>query len=277
MSQDSKRTEVQEIIWNIMKDLKPILEDCQFPYFMLGGTLLGAIRHKGFIPWDDDIDIGIPREEYEEFVNDIQEMLPEHLKLQTYWDESPHHYYFSRIVDTRYELERKGSLKERNENVWIDIFPLDGMPNNSLVRRIHMYRLLYARFRYHIATFDKVNLHRPNRPFYERVAIFLIRISGIGNHSDARKWLDKIDALLVKYPPEESDWIVNFMGQYIFKEMFPKKWYGEGTAYPFEDSTMIGPDQYDRVLTQQYGAYMTPPDDQDKNAHDAVLVENQKD
>lgn len=270
MSIDHQLSEVQTIIWNIMNDLKPIIEEEHYIYFMLGGTLLGAVRHKGFIPWDDDIDIGMPRVDYERFVHTISEKLPDHLRLNTYWDDSRHHYYFSRIVDIRHELKRTGSTVERNENVWIDVFPLDGMPNNGLVRRIHMYRLLYARARYHIATFDKVNLKRPNRPLSERLVIWLVMHTGIGTRSDPKKWLDKIDKLLKKYTIDESDWIVNFMGQYKFKEMFPKSWYGEGALYTFEDGEMMGPSDYDKILTQQYGDYMTPP--KNKNAHSAEFV-----
>ena len=273
MATDVKRSDVQEIIWDIMNDIKPVIAENGFTYFMLGGTLLGAIRHKGFIPWDDDIDIGMPRKDYEEFLKIIPKNLPPYLKLNTYWDDSPHHYYFSRIVDTRHELKRTGSTVERNEDVWVDIFPLDGMPNNVLVRRIHMWRLLYARARYHIATFDKVNLKRPNRPLSERIIIWFVMHTGIGTHSDAKKWLNKIDKLLKKYSIEDTKWVCNFMGQYKFKEMFPKNWYGDGIMYEFEDSEMMGPVEYDKVLSQQYGDYMKPPKDADKNAHAAVFEE----
>lgn len=270
MRKQEKRTEVQEIIWQIMRDLMPIMDKYNLKYYMLGGTLLGAVRHGGFIPWDDDIDIGMVRADYDKFLKIISQELPSHLKLHTYWDETDHHYYFSRVVDTRHELKRTGSTVERVEDVWIDIFPLDGMPNNALVRRVHMLRLLYARARYHMATFNRVNLKRPNRPLSERIVIKIVMATGVGTHSDAKYWLNKIDSLLRKYPVEGSNWVVNFMGQYKFKEMFPKAWYGKGTMYDFEDSQLMGPDSYDAILTRQYGDYMTPP--QDKNAHAAEFI-----
>lgn len=270
METDKKRSEVQEIIWNIMKEIMPIISNYGYTYYMLGGTLLGAIRHKGFIPWDDDIDIGMPREDYEAFLKNVQDMLPSYLQLNTYWDKSPHHYYFSRIVDTRHELKRTGSTVERNEDVWVDIFPLDGMPNNVVVRRIHMMKLLYARARYHIATFDKVNLKRPDRPLSERIIIWFVMHTGLGTHSNPKQWLDKIDRLLKKYSIKNTNWVCNFMGQYKFKEMFPKSWYGKGTMYDFEESQLMGPDDYDKVLKQQYGDYMTPP--KNKNAHATEYV-----
>ena len=272
---ENRRSKVQNIIWNIMKYVKKYLEDNNITYYMLGGTLLGAVRHKGFIPWDDDIDIGIPRNEYEKMLNEVSDKLPKHLKLFTYKNEKSHHYYFSRIVDTRYSLKRKGSIEERNENVWVDIFPLDGMPNNWIARKIHMFRLLVTRAMYHISCFEKVNLKRPNRPLPEKIIIKFVKITGFGRNTDTRKWLDKIDKLLKKYPIEKSNWIVNFMGQYKFKEMFPKSYYGEGKFYKFEDDELFGPEDANAVLTQQYGDYMTPPKDQDKNAHAAEFNESE--
>ena len=270
MKKTEKRTNVQDIIWQIMQEIIPIINKRGFKYFMLGGTLLGAVRHEGFIPWDDDIDLGMPRGDYDQFIKIVSDELPPYLKLRTYWDDSAHHYYFSRIVDIRHMLKRTGSILARNEEVWVDIFPLDGMPNNVLIRKIHMLRLLYIRTRYHMATFNKVNLKRPNRPLLERIIIKFVLLTGFGTRSDPKKWLNKMDQLLKKYPLSGSNWIVNCMGQYKFKEMFPKKWYGEGTLYNFEDGKLMGPRDYDKVLTQQYGDYMTPP--QNKNAHAAEFV-----
>lgn len=264
-------SEVQHLIWDMMKVVKSFLDENHIEYYMLGGTLLGAVRHKGFIPWDDDIDIGIPREKYDRFLKEIASKLPENLKIRTYYDKTDHHYYFSRIVDTRYKLTRTGSTVERDEEVWIDIFPLDGMPNNFLIRQFHKAKLLFLRMMYHISTFDKVNLKRPNRPLSERIVIKFVSLTGFGTHTDYRKWLDMIDRNLKKYPYRKSKWVINFMGQYKFKEMFPKSWYGRGRKYKFEDESLRGPKNYDAILKQMYGDYMKPPADSDKNAHAAYL------
>lgn len=264
-------SKIQKIIWNIMDEIKPFLNDNNIEYYMLGGTLLGAVRHQGFIPWDDDIDLGIPREQYDLFLEKVAQQLPDYMEVNTFYDETSHHYYFSRIVDTRYHLKRMGSEIERTEDAWIDIFPLDGMPNNLLLRQWHKFRLLSARAFYHIATFDRVNLQRPNRPLSERIIIKFVQLTGFGRNSDEKKWLWKIDKLLKKYPYKDSEWVVNFMGQYKFKEMFPKEKYGKGKLYPFENDYLNGPEDADCILTQMYGDYMTPPKESEKNAHAAQL------
>jgi lipopolysaccharide cholinephosphotransferase len=83
-----------------------------------------------------------------------------------------------------------------------------------------------------------------------------------------------MDALLKKYPVENSNWIINFMGQtsYRFNELFPKAVYGKKTLYSFEDMEMAGPEQYDSYLRSLYGDYMTPPKEADRNAHVSELV-----
>ena len=262
---------VQTKIFDIFKIIKELLDNDKIPYYLLGGSLLGAIRHKGFIPWDDDIDIGIPRNQYDAFLKNVASKLPEHLKLRTYQDESTHHFYFARIVDTRYIMCRQGSIEIRDENIWVDIFPLDGMPNNFIVRRIHMLKLLWTRFIYHAACFNKLNLKRPNRPLSERIAIKFLQITGYKKNADYKAILDKLNNLLIKYPLEKSDWIVNFMGQYKFKEMFPKSYYNNGKMYDFEGMKILGPENYDAVLTQMYRNYMQEPTEKEKNVHKACL------
>lgn len=272
MIQDAHRSDLQNYIWDIMKVILKFIEKEGTEYYMLGGTLLGAVRHKGFIPWDDDIDIGIPRGEYERFLSDIKRELPDYMAVRTYKNSRNHHYYFSRIVDKRYKVKRTGSEVDRLEEVWIDIFPLDGMPNRFIDRQIHKAKLLASRVMYHVATFDKVNLKRPNRPYYEKILIRLIKFFHLGKRGNMYFWLNTIDRLLKKYPYSKSEWCINFMGQYMFREMFPKEYYGKGRLYDFEECQMMGPENAHAVLSQQYGDYMKFPKDADRNTHASVLI-----
>ena len=270
--------ETQQYILQVLREVIHVLDELEIPYYMQGGTMLGAIRHGGFIPWDDDVDLGIPRADYERLLTMVAERLPENLELRTYDDATDHHYYFARIVDKRYQIRRMGSLEERLENVWVDLFPLDGMPNGGAARLWHKLRLLMVRLKYHLSCFEKVNIKRPGRPALERFIIKIATWTRVGKWFNTRKQLDKMDALLKKYPPESSDWLINFMGQtsYKFNEMFKKEVYGKKTAYKFEDFSLIGPEQYDAYLTSLYGDYMTPPKESDRNAHVSELVPVEK-
>lgn len=271
---EHKLNDTQKYILHLLREVLCVLDELEIPYYMQGGTMLGAIRHKGFIPWDDDVDLGIPREAYGRLLEKVQEKLPENLQLRTYEDESEHHYYFARIVDTRYQIRRMGSLEERLENVWVDLFPLDGMPNGAIKRQWHKLRLLTVRLKYHLSCFEKVNIKRPGRPLVERMIIKLATWTRVGKWFNTRKQLDKMDALLKKYPLKDSDYIINFMGQtsYKFNELFKKEVYGKKTLYPFEGLQLVGPEQYDVYLKSLYGDYMTPPKAADRNAHVSELV-----
>lgn len=266
--------DTQRYILHVLREVVRVLDELNIPYFMQGGTMLGAIRHGGFIPWDDDVDLGIPRADYDRLLKEVAAHLPENLELRTYDDETDHHYYFARIVDTRYQIRRMGSLEERLENIWVDLFPLDGMPNGCAARQIHKFRLLMTRLKFHLSCFEKVNIKRPGRPLVERIIIKIAMLTRVGKWFNTRKQLDKMDRLLKKYPVEESNYLVNFTGQtsYKFNEMFKKEVYGKGKLYQFESFSLMGPEQYDAYLKSLYGDYMTPPREEDRNAHAAELV-----
>jgi lipopolysaccharide cholinephosphotransferase len=266
--------ETQSYIMQVLHSVIGILDELEIPYYMQGGTMLGSIRHGGFIPWDDDVDLGIPRDAYDRLLKEVSAKLPENLELRTYEDETDHHYYFARIVDTRYQIRRMGSLEERLENIWVDLFPLDGMPNGNMARAWHKLRLTVVRLKYHLSCFEKVNIKRPGRPLLERIIIRFAMCTRVGKWFNTRRQLDKLDALLKKYPLERSDWVVNFMGQtsYRFNEMFKKEVYGEKTLYPFENMQLVGPEHYDDYLKSLYGDYMKPPKESDRNAHVSELV-----
>ena len=199
--------DTQRYILYVLQEVTRVLEELNIPYFMQGGTMLGAIRHGGFIPWDDDVDLGIPRADYDRLLKEVSARLPENLELRTYDDETDHHYYFARIVDKRYQIRRMGSIEERLENIWVDLFPLDGMPNGFISRQWHKMRLLMTRLKFHLSCFEKVNIKRPGRPLVERIIIKVAMITRVGKWWNTRKQLDKMDRLLKKYPPEKSEYL----------------------------------------------------------------------
>lgn len=268
-----KMNEVQIYMLDMMKQLVNAFNENNIKYYMIGGTLLGAIRHKGYIPWDDDIDLAIPRDDYDRFLEKAKEILPETLTLRTYYDESYHHYYFARVVDTRYRILRQGSLKEREEELWIDLFPLDGLPRNPILQKIHKMRLLLLKLSYHLATFDKVNLLRPNRPLYQRAIIKFYMWWPLKSKKGYKQILDKIDKLLKKAPLDKSDYYMEFMGSSIpFRETCTKEQYGEGKLYDFEDTKFIGPTDAEFYLSHVYGDYMQLPPKEKRNYHAAKFI-----
>ena len=267
---------LQLVELEIMKIFVDICARHRLRYAMIGGTMLGAVRHKGFITWDDDIDVGMPRADYERFLEIVRAELPEGYDFLNYKQNPDYLRYFSRIVDTRVEVTNASYTNKLVEHAWIDIFPLDGMPRTHVGRLFHFWHMTAWKFFYHASCFDQlVNLNRAGRPLYQRMLIRFMQVTKIGAKMDTKKLMARIERLLTKYDCDRCEYGISLFGAYMLKEIMPKSVFGDGALYPFEDSMFCGPADYDRFLTLLYGDYMTPP--QDKNKHTIEKIEIQRD
>ncbi len=256
---DTRKIQEREL-W-MLKEVLRIFEKFHIRYYALGGTLLGAVRNQGFIPWDDDIDIGVPRPDYEKLLQIIDGELPEGL-VSVYFRKqkgASRPVYWCQVQDTNTEIIQHIAGKDIHTHVWIDIFPLDGMPGNPLLRRWHSLCLLYRRMRIQFSMFEEnVHLYRKNRPWHEKLLIAFYRRTKIGSGADPCRMMELLDRKLKKYDYDRSAYLVNFMGVWKLKEMFPKRVYADGREYPFEDIGLMGPLDADHVLRQMYGDYRVP-------------------
>lgn len=262
---------LHQVDLNIVKQVIGICAKYNLKYYMLGGTMLGAIRHKGFIPWDDDIDLGMPREDYERFLEVAQSELEPNLKLVNYKTDPNYHYYITRILDTetKVEEERIGN-ENRYTNASIDIFPIDGTPNNSILRKIYFFRVLYHRALMSLCYKDSIDRKRP-RGKAERLLLWIMERVPVEKMTNPYKQKEKIDKLLKSQKVKGSIYIGNIMGAYRTKEIVPASFYGEGKMYPYEDIELCGMEKYDEYLTWTYGDYMQLPPEEKRKTHFKIL------
>lgn len=262
---------------DIVKAVVKVCDENSLMYYMLGGTMLGAIRHEGFIPWDDDIDIGMPREDYEQFLEIAPKLLPDHFKIVNYRNTPKYQYYITRVLDTetKVEEERIGN-ENRYTNASIDIFPIDGTPNNSFLRRIYFFRVLYHRALMSLCYKDSIDRRRP-RGKAERLLLWVMERLPVEKMTSPYKQKEKIDKLLRKQKVEGAAYIGNIMGAYRTKEIVPSYFYGEGKMYQFEDIELRGMDKFDEYLTWTYGDYMKlPPEDKRKTHFKIIEIHGKK-
>lgn len=271
MTKQTNIEKLHEADLAIVKEVINICDRNSLMYYMLGGTMLGAIRHKGFIPWDDDIDLGMPRKDYEKFLEIAPKELSERMRIVNYKTDSDYHYYITRIqdietkvIEVRYEKEGKFT------HVSIDIFPLDGTPNNCFIRKLYCFRLMMHRAMMSLHYKDGIDRER-KRGFVEKAMLATLRILPTDRMFNAYKQKEKVDKILKRYDMCKSDFTGNMMGAYRTKELIPTVWYGSNTFYEFEGIMMRGIAEYDKYLSRLYGDYMRLPPEDSRKVHFRII------
>ena len=238
--------ETHEVLLNIAKEFDRICTNNNIPYYMLGGTMLGAIRHKGFIPWDDDMDFGVPLPYYKKLEEILTVELPEKYRCSTYLNSKSVILPFMKIEDTTTILDDKQINLPLEEKIGIniDIFPLYYCDNkDKKINTARMWQMFAGKIFTNSRQSKIKNLLKlPLRLLCPVNYLWFIKKS--------RKIADSI---------ESGEYISNIYGRWKDKETCLISWFEPPTRYEFEDTTFMGPSKYDVYLTQMYNDYMQLP------------------
>ena len=259
MDQQTLR-KVQMILLEMLKDIDQVCKKHDIQYFLDSGTLIGAVRHKGFIPWDDDLDIGMLREDYEKFCKVAQDELGERYFWQT-WDTDPNYPVPFGKVRKRGTLYVETKSKELKENgFYIDVLPYDYAPNNAKEReRIRkkqwlLFRALLMKDGY--KPWNESNgINLKKRIGYLPVSLYSRFITKQGIISQYMRTINNVEDRSLVY--EQTG-----------KKYYEASWMRKTTALEFEGYTFPAVDHYHEWLSKAYGDYMTPPPPQEReNRH----------
>ena len=260
--------EIKETELNILVDFDKLCKENNLYYTLCGGTLLGAIRHKGFIPWDDDIDVLMPRPDYDRLLEkkDIDfSSLPNHLKICS-WKDGTLKFPFIKLVDKRTKISTEFYDDDLNVNgIWIDVFPIDGNPNDSketdkiYKKSLKLRKLIFLK----IAKIGK------GKNLFKRIAkpVVIKCLSVISSE----KICEKIDELAKTYKFEDSEFIGGILWGYGPQEKIHKKGYMKPISVEFEKYFFNAPSNYDEYLIGLYKDYMELPPESQRICHEMTV------
>ena len=252
---------MKEELLSIYRAFAAVCEKYKLRHWVAYGTLLGAVRHHGFIPWDDDFDVMMPRDDYDKFLSLADQELPKWFKVVSYKNCEKYMNPFFKIQESRksvYESLQKGNAYVSPQGCYIDVFPLDGEPVGTLRTLIDKssYFYLWCKLVHHRA--EDIPKNRIAKITYF-IGMFFNSLNKKDLHN---KILSSFDKRVTKYSFANAEnvrvgcWHDRLRDSDV---VFPKKSFDETIFLPYETFSVPVPKDYDTILKILYGDYMTPP------------------
>lgn len=255
---------LQNIILNIMQHIDEICLKHNIEYYIIGGTALGAIRHGGFIPWDDDLDIAMDRANYNKFLKVCRKELD---KDVYYFQEGEVDWplYFSkvRLRGTYFEeVEEDKSILKENRGIYVDIFPLDNVSNNKIIS-IWQYFCGKALVSYSL-----------NKRGYKNASIFKKSIMFLTFPLKVKIIRSFFKEQVEKYKNIETDYLGGFYLISRFKNTITlKKIWGVPKRVQFEKTSLLAPSDLNGFLEFYFGDFMILPPKENRKGHHLISVD----
>lgn len=257
---------LQKCEFELLKVFIGICERLRLDYYLVCGSALGAVKYGGFIPWDDDIDVALRREDYRQFIEKAPALLPPYYFLQTYRTDPQFPGFYCKLRDSRTTFIEK-SVREimMNHGVYIDVFPLDGYPSDRReAKRLERRKAMLKRL------IDSAYAVPEEQKMLTRVFFTAERL--LGCHKRTGKYAERMEKLISAYPLDDSELWCNHGNWQGTKEYAPREQYGGGREAVFEGLKVMIPEQYDAYLTQKYGDWRADLPEEEKIGHHFCAV-----
>lgn len=257
--------DLQKTQLEMLRQLDAVCRKLKISYFLVCGSALGAVKYGGFIPWDDDLDVALYRDDYQKLLEAAPELLPEGLFLQNFRTDPqfPQIYSKLRKDSTTFEEPAVRHLA-MHQGVFLDIFPLDGYPEGRLAQR----KLEFTK-----RLLGSMLLSACDVPRSPRSALLcrLWRILGI--HRRTASVAARLDKSLRKYTVKDSRWLCNHGNWQGKLDYAPRNWFGTGTPGHFEGMPVLLPENYPAYLEQKYGDIRQTPPRSEQTGHQPCRVD----
>lgn len=257
--------QVQEILLQLMSEFHNFCITHNIKYYMIGGTLLGAVRHKGFIPWDDDIDVGMLRQDYEKFLA-LSSKFSKNYIISNYKTNKHANFPLTRIhVPGTYI--KTNEPKKFNHALFLDVFPIDNVPNSYSLAKKHANKIRFYKNLLHYKGYIQ-SKNKIKNSFRKIVRVFLapIRYNCI---------IAKMDRIFQMFANEDTACVCSMASQYSYeKQTMKREIYGEPILLPFDNYYFYAPQEPIKYLTQLYGEYQKLPSiEKRRPTQDVYLVD----
>lgn len=246
----------------MMKELHKFCINNNIKYYLVDGSALGAIRHKGFIPWDDDIDVGMYRADYEKFLRLKEEFLYE---IKEYRSDKKFKYGFIKIYDNNTTLVERVGKNVILGGIFIDVFPIDYVGNNLLIAQKKMKKIqLYKRIL-------SANVARSsNKSIAYNIVAKLLSII------PTKYLINHIYSIFKKESETKSDYLCSIFSGWGVKEIMHESVIGTPTIYKFEDTEFFSIENYDIYLKSLYDNYLKLPPENKRDQHNFIFIDTKK-
>ena len=244
---------IKDIELSILNDIDEFCKDNNIQYWLAYGTLLGAVRHQGFIPWDDDIDIVMFRDDYEKFLKTYNTQASQYKVLSL--NDAAYYYEFAKVIDTETSVSEDSVEAIPEMGVWVDIFPIDFVDKHKTLQRFFVKLLHSIRALSVYTSFPKQHsiLFKP-----------LWKLSRILGYKKCLSLIDKISKWQLERA-QECGYIASAGGKYLFQT----KWFDYSVDVPFENKNYPAPKLHHEFLLQMYGEdYMQLPPENKRIHHE---------
>lgn len=240
--------EMKQIMLDMLVSFDEFCREHHLRYYLTGGTLLGAVRHHGYIPWDDDIDVGMPRTDYEKFseIYNQEKKNPDYVFV-SYHQEPDLYVSSGKLFDQR-TVMKESSDSNVTIGVYLDVFPLDNIGKNENEAELFAEKALEYRMRLTKRTW-KVNV--PGRAWYKNAAVAVLKT--FSTHKPVSALVKEQDKFCSSRSSEHLEPYVGYVCAAMKKELLHGEWFESVRELPFEGHLMIVPGEYEKVLTVFYG------------------------
>jgi len=267
------KSKTDKIQLEMLLEVDRICKKHFIPYSLFGGTLLGAIRHKGYIPWDDDIDICMQRKDYERFIEICKKELSSEYFLQTFKTDRDYYYQFAKIRKngTLFLEYLDSELKNMHHGVFIDIFPLDNVIIDKFIGKVHLFlSLLLFRF---TNTRTKV---RCSKRFQNLILRHICYLSHYFLKFFPKKlWTWFHEKVITFFSNKDTKYLSHLTNSpsisSIYGHLIEKENFYDTIDWDFEGFKFPVPRNYDKILSKTYGDYMTLPPEEERHSIHYIL------